>query len=62
MPSNDESRTKVTTDQQQETGPWDAALDQVREWDPKWAELGAPTVQCPTPGSAGCHSEKNFEL
>jgi len=30
--------TKVTTDQQHETDPWDAPLDQVREWDPKWAE------------------------
>src|SRR5271166_4501630 len=34
MPSNDDSRTKVKTDQQQERGPWDAALDQLREWDP----------------------------
>jgi alkylhydroperoxidase/carboxymuconolactone decarboxylase family protein YurZ len=23
---------------QLETGPWDAALDQLREWDPRWAE------------------------
>src|SRR5271156_379297 len=21
------------------TGPWDSALDTLREWDPKWAEL-----------------------
>jgi alkylhydroperoxidase/carboxymuconolactone decarboxylase family protein YurZ len=21
-----------------ETGPWDAALEQLREWDPAWAE------------------------
>jgi len=20
------------------TGPWDSAVDQLREWDPKWAE------------------------
>ena len=38
MPSNDDTRTKVKTDQQQETGPWDTALDQLRQWDPKWAE------------------------
>src|SRR5271166_3310984 len=38
MPSNEDSRTKMTTDQQQETGPWDAALGQLRDWDPKWAE------------------------
>jgi hypothetical protein len=33
-----ESRTKMKTDQQQETGPWDAALGQLRDWDQKWAE------------------------
>jgi hypothetical protein len=30
VPSNDDRRTKVTTDQQQETGPWDAALGQLK--------------------------------
>ena len=25
-------------DQTHETGPWDAALEQLREWDPDWAE------------------------
>ena len=28
----------ATKDQTHETGPWDAALQQIREWDPEWAE------------------------
>jgi len=60
MPSNDDSRTKVTTDQQQETGPWDAALDQLREWDPKWTET---CVNMSTnPWTAGVLPRKTVEL
>ena len=36
-----DSSTKATISPQAETGPWDAALDQVREWDPQWAEACA---------------------
>ena len=28
----------TTKDQTPETGPWEAALEQIREWDPEWAE------------------------
>jgi alkylhydroperoxidase/carboxymuconolactone decarboxylase family protein YurZ len=60
MPNNDDSRTKVTTDQQQETGPWDAALDQLREWDPKWTEtcLNMST----NPWTSGVLPRKTVEL
>jgi hypothetical protein len=30
MANKKENATKVTTDQQQETGPWEAALDQLK--------------------------------
>ena len=60
MPSNDDSRTKVKTDQQQETGPWDAALVQLREWDPKWTET---CVNMSTnPWTAGILPRKTVEL
>ena len=60
MPSNEDSRTKMTTDQQQETGPWDAALDQLREWDPKWTEtcLNMST----NPWTSGVLPRKTVEL
>src|SRR4029077_934241 len=60
MPSKDDIRTKVKTDQQQETGPWDAALDQLREWDPKWTEtcLNMST----NPWTSGVLPRKTVEL
>lgn len=39
MGKKDDSKATVTLDQQLETGPWDPALDKLREWDPKWAEM-----------------------
>jgi alkylhydroperoxidase/carboxymuconolactone decarboxylase family protein YurZ len=60
MPSNDDSRTKVKTDQQQETGLWEATLDQMREWDPKWAEM---CVNMSTnPWTSGVLPRKTVEL
>jgi alkylhydroperoxidase/carboxymuconolactone decarboxylase family protein YurZ len=60
MPSNDDTRTKVKTDQQQETGPWDTALDQLRQWDPKWAET---CVNMSTnPWTSGVLPRKTVEL
>jgi alkylhydroperoxidase/carboxymuconolactone decarboxylase family protein YurZ len=37
--SKSASDKKAIVEQGQETGPWDSALDRLREWDPKWAEL-----------------------
>jgi alkylhydroperoxidase/carboxymuconolactone decarboxylase family protein YurZ len=60
MPSNDDTRTKVKTDQQQETGPWDTALDQLRQWDPKCAET---CVNMSTnPWTSGVLPRKTVEL
>lgn len=36
-----------TTDQLQETGPWDAALDKLREWDPAWADASVKMTMNP---------------
>jgi alkylhydroperoxidase/carboxymuconolactone decarboxylase family protein YurZ len=33
------SGDKATVEQRHETGPWDAPLAKLREWDPAWAEL-----------------------
>ena len=43
----------------QVTGPWDSAVDRLREWDPKWTEVWS---RCPrTHGRAEfCHA--NVEL
>ncbi len=38
MASSDKIEMVATGDRVQETGPWDAALAQLREWDPSWAE------------------------
>jgi alkylhydroperoxidase/carboxymuconolactone decarboxylase family protein YurZ len=34
-------------DQTKETGPWDAALAQIREWDPAWADACAKMTTNP---------------
>jgi alkylhydroperoxidase/carboxymuconolactone decarboxylase family protein YurZ len=39
MPSTDDRTTTPALSQPEEKGPWDAALDQLRQWDPKWAEM-----------------------
>ncbi len=38
MSSSDNIEIAPTGDRAQETGPWDAALAQLRQWDPSWAE------------------------
>jgi alkylhydroperoxidase/carboxymuconolactone decarboxylase family protein YurZ len=38
MAGIDGSKTKATFDQKQEAGPWDEALEKLREWDPEWAK------------------------
>jgi len=39
MASKDKTRTAAPKDDRlHETGPWDAALAQIREWDPHWAD------------------------
>jgi alkylhydroperoxidase/carboxymuconolactone decarboxylase family protein YurZ len=46
--------------QKQATGPWDSAVDQLSEWDPKWAEA---CVKMPTnPWTNGVLSRKFIEL
>jgi len=50
----------VKIDQRQETGPWDAALDQLREWDPKWAETGVNMST--NPWTSGVLPRKTVEL
>ena len=43
-----------------ETGPWEAALEQLREWDPPWAETCARMAT--NPWRAGVLSRKLVEL
>src|SRR5215813_2182656 len=42
------------------TGPWDAALDTLREWDPQWAETCVKMSM--NPWSTGVLSRKFIEL
>jgi alkylhydroperoxidase/carboxymuconolactone decarboxylase family protein YurZ len=56
--SNSEGRP--ATGQRQETGPWDNTLDQMREWDPKWAEKSVRMAA--NPWTRGVLSRKNIEL
>jgi alkylhydroperoxidase/carboxymuconolactone decarboxylase family protein YurZ len=41
MADKDDTATTLTAKQPQATGPWDPALDKLREWDPKGAETFA---------------------
>ena len=38
MTAKDHDATTGANHPRPETGPWDAALDKLRQWDPKWAE------------------------
>jgi len=50
----------MTTSSSPTTGPWDAALEQIRQWDPKWAET---CVKMSTnPWTAGILPRKFIEL
>jgi len=42
------------------TGPWDAAVEQLREWDPKWSETAVKMTT--NPWSTGVLSRKLVEL
>ena len=44
----------------QVTGPWDSALEQLREWDPKWADACARMTT--NPWTSGVLSRKFIEL
>ena len=37
----------MTRDQMPEMGPWEAALAQIREWDPQWADACAKMTTNP---------------
>ena len=39
MTNKDNSATELTASQLLATGPWDPALDKLREWDPTWADM-----------------------
>src|ERR1700688_1603921 len=61
MTTQESSGKTATTDQPQETGPWDdPALARLREWDPAWAE------QClkmsANPWTSGVLPRKTVEL
>ncbi len=47
-------------DQTRGTGPWDAALAQIREWDPEWADICAKMTS--NPWSSGVLARKTVEL
>jgi alkylhydroperoxidase/carboxymuconolactone decarboxylase family protein YurZ len=47
-------------DQKRETGPWDAALEQLREWDPEWADACAKMTT--NPWSSTVLPRKTVEL
>jgi alkylhydroperoxidase/carboxymuconolactone decarboxylase family protein YurZ len=50
----------TTQDRSKETGPWDAALEQIREWDPAWADACAKMTT--NPWSSGVLPRKTAEL
>lgn len=50
----------MTKDQMPETGPWDAALAQIREWDPAWAAACAKMTT--NPWSSAVLPRKTVEL
>jgi len=59
MSSTDTDKTSAV-DQPQETGPWDEALDKLREWDPAWAETCKKMST--NPWTNGIISLKTIEL
>jgi alkylhydroperoxidase/carboxymuconolactone decarboxylase family protein YurZ len=50
----------TTQDRSKETGPWDAVLEQIREWDPAWADACAKMTT--NPWSSGVLPRKTAEL
>ncbi|MGA7764155.1 MAG: carboxymuconolactone decarboxylase family protein [Candidatus Binataceae bacterium] len=60
MASKDNIGTAPTGDRAPETGPWDAAVAQLRDWDPAWAET---CVKMSTnPWTSGVLPRKTVEL
>jgi alkylhydroperoxidase/carboxymuconolactone decarboxylase family protein YurZ len=57
MKTETPTKTPVTP---QTTGPWDAALDTLREWDPQWAETCVKMSM--NPWSTGVLSRKLVDL
>jgi alkylhydroperoxidase/carboxymuconolactone decarboxylase family protein YurZ len=54
------SDRKATVEQGQETGPWDAPLAKLREWDPAWAEQCLKMTT--NPWTKGILPRKTIEL
>jgi alkylhydroperoxidase/carboxymuconolactone decarboxylase family protein YurZ len=52
--------TAITGEASPETGPWEAALEQLRDWDPAWAETC--TRMATNPWRSGVLSRKLLEL
>ena len=50
----------MAKDQMPETGPWDAALAQIRDWDPAWADACAKMTT--NPWNSGVLPRKTVEL
>ena len=60
MASEDNIGTAPAGDHVNETGPWDAAVEQLRDWDPTWAET---CVKMSTnPWTSGVLPRKTLEL
>ena len=53
-------KTATTASPRSETSSWDAAIDQLREWDPEWAETCLKMTT--NPWSAGVLPRKTVEL
>jgi len=60
MTNKNDSKTGKRKSSQRSTGPWDAALDKVREWDPQWA--GACAKMSTNPWTSGILPLKLVEL
>lgn len=52
--------TRVPGEVEEETGPWDCALEKLRQWDPAWAE--ACVKMTANPWSSGVLGKKLIEL
>jgi alkylhydroperoxidase/carboxymuconolactone decarboxylase family protein YurZ len=60
MASNPKTSKTTEIDQPQETGPWDAALDKLIDWDPAWAAICVKMTT--NPWTTGVLPRKFIEL
>jgi alkylhydroperoxidase/carboxymuconolactone decarboxylase family protein YurZ len=60
MTKKNNNKGKPASGQGQETGPWDNALDQMRDWDPEWAEKSVRMAA--NPWTRSLLSRKDIEL